>query len=223
MASNASVASLVITVETGLSDEEGPVEPSHLGEKSWLSLDWAPVNSVGQSGPGPGLAGHFCVLWCVEMRLGAGEDSAFLWWCACVTDGIELSDSCWCSWTVGWNGPLTLEKFFLWLPVSQHKTMMGHRLMSWFSSSFLEEAFPTWSEWFQYVLRTGGRFPVWEPLMVAELRRRLTAVVLTKLHTFTSFPSSNSSFLLLICSFMWFGCCFPMEFQTVLSLWRFKL
>lgn len=34
MASNASVASLVITVETGLSDEEGPVEPSHLGEKS---------------------------------------------------------------------------------------------------------------------------------------------------------------------------------------------
>lgn len=58
MASNASVASLVITVETGLSDEEGPVEPSHLGEKSWLSLDWRRVNSVGQSGPGPGLAGH---------------------------------------------------------------------------------------------------------------------------------------------------------------------
>lgn len=34
MASSASVASLVITVETGLSDEEGPMEQSRLGEKS---------------------------------------------------------------------------------------------------------------------------------------------------------------------------------------------
>uniref|UniRef100_UPI0037E76821 RING finger protein 150 n=1 Tax=Semicossyphus pulcher TaxID=241346 RepID=UPI0037E76821 len=34
MASSASVASLVITVETGLSDEEGPMEPSQLGDKS---------------------------------------------------------------------------------------------------------------------------------------------------------------------------------------------
>lgn len=35
MASSTSVASLVITLETGLSDEEGPLEPSHLGDKSW--------------------------------------------------------------------------------------------------------------------------------------------------------------------------------------------
>lgn len=35
MASSASVASLVITLETGLSDEEGPLEQSHLGDKSW--------------------------------------------------------------------------------------------------------------------------------------------------------------------------------------------
>ncbi|XP_039677834.1 RING finger protein 150-like [Perca fluviatilis] len=34
MASSASVASLVITVETGLSDEEGSTERSHLGDKS---------------------------------------------------------------------------------------------------------------------------------------------------------------------------------------------
>lgn len=34
MASSASVASLVITLETGLSDEEGPLEQSHLGDKS---------------------------------------------------------------------------------------------------------------------------------------------------------------------------------------------
>ncbi|XP_031170374.2 RING finger protein 150-like [Sander lucioperca] len=34
MASSASVASLVITVETGLSDEEGSTEQSHLGDKS---------------------------------------------------------------------------------------------------------------------------------------------------------------------------------------------
>lgn len=34
MASSASVASLVITVETGLSDEEGSMEQSQLGDKS---------------------------------------------------------------------------------------------------------------------------------------------------------------------------------------------
>lgn len=34
MASSASVASLVITLETGLSDEEEPTEQCHLGEKS---------------------------------------------------------------------------------------------------------------------------------------------------------------------------------------------
>lgn len=35
MASSASVASLVIAVETGLSDEEGSIEQSQLGDKSW--------------------------------------------------------------------------------------------------------------------------------------------------------------------------------------------
>lgn len=35
MASSASVASLVITLETGLSDEEGSMEQSQLGDKSW--------------------------------------------------------------------------------------------------------------------------------------------------------------------------------------------
>lgn len=34
MASSASVASLVITVETGLSDEEGSMEQSQLADKS---------------------------------------------------------------------------------------------------------------------------------------------------------------------------------------------
>lgn len=88
MASNASLASLVITVEMGHSDEEGPAEPSHLGEKSWglrdtshqpvgsqnqpghffLSVDPCPTDPVpirkpvGQSGPGPGSGGHSCVL-----------------------------------------------------------------------------------------------------------------------------------------------------------------
>lgn len=35
MASSTSVASLVIAVETGLSDEEGSMEQSHMGDKSW--------------------------------------------------------------------------------------------------------------------------------------------------------------------------------------------
>lgn len=38
MASSTSVASLVITMETGLSDEEAPLEPCHLVEKSWVEL-----------------------------------------------------------------------------------------------------------------------------------------------------------------------------------------
>ena len=39
MASSASVASLVITVETGLSDEEGSMEQSQLADKSWEEPD----------------------------------------------------------------------------------------------------------------------------------------------------------------------------------------
>lgn len=108
MASNTSLASLVITVETGLSDEEGPVEPSHLGEKSWELRRQSPASSenqpcatdpvglqmpVGQNGPGPGpgSGGHSCVYCCVERRWGPREGWASFWWrWACVTEGSKL-------------------------------------------------------------------------------------------------------------------------------------